>query len=129
MDTPENLKYTPAHVWVRAAPDGTLTVGITDHAQEELGDIVFFQAPQVGRSVAQGEECGVIESVKTAADVHAPVSGEVIAVNADTADRPERINADPYGTWLFRMKPARPAEIDALLDASSYDRLAAGAGN
>jgi len=124
MNTPEDLRYTADHLWVRAGSDGTLTVGITNHAQEELGDIVFVQPPAVGRKVQQGEECGVIESVKTAADLHAPVSGEVTAVNAEVADRPERVNADPYGTWLFRMKPGQPAELDALLDAASYGRLA-----
>jgi glycine cleavage system H protein len=125
MNTPDDLKYTAAHVWVQAASDGTLAVGITDHAQKELGDVVFVQPPAVGRNVAQGEECGVIESVKTAADLRAPVSGEVIAVNADAADRPERVNSDPYGTWLFRMKPRHPAELDALLDAMSYGKLIA----
>ena len=126
MDTPADLKYTSTHHWVRVEADGTLAIGITAHAQDELGDIVFVQLPEVGRRVKQGEACGVIESVKTAADLYAPVSGEVIAVNADTADRPERINADPYETWLFRMKPGQRAELGALLDASSYGELAAG---
>jgi len=103
-----------------------VTTGITAHAQDELGDIVYVQAPEVGRRVKQGEACGVIESVKTAADLHAPVSGEVIAVNGITADQPERINADPYATWLFRVRPERPAELDGLLDAAGYAKLAAG---
>ena len=126
MDTPANLKYTSEHLWVKVEADGTATTGITAHAQEELGDIVYVQAPEAGRRVAQGEACGVVESVKTAADLHAPVSGEVVAVNGDPADHPERVNTDPYGTWLFRIKPERPAELDALLDAAAYARLAKG---
>ena len=111
---------------MRVEADGTVTTGITAHAQEELGDSVYVQAPEAGRRVAQGEACGVVESVKTAADLHAPVSGEVVAVNGVTADHPERVNTDPYGTWLFRIKPQRPAELDALLDAAAYARLAKG---
>ena len=126
MDTPENLRYTPEHHWVKVEADGTVTTGITAHAQDELGDIVYVQSPEAGRHVKQGEACGVIESVKTAADLHAPVSGEVTAVNGVTADHPERVNADPYGTWLFRVRPERPAELGGLLDAAAYARLAAG---
>ena len=126
MDTPADLKYTPAHHWVRVEADGMVTTGITAHAQEELGDIVYVQAPEAGRRVTQGEACGVVESVKTAADLHAPVSGEVIAVNTVTADHPERVNTDPYGTWLFRIRPELPAELDALLDAAAYAKLASG---
>ena len=93
---------------MRVEADGTVTTGITAHAQDELGDIVYVQAPEPGRRVTQGEACGVVESVKTAADLHAPVSGEVVAVNSVTADHPERINSDPYGTWLFRIRPRTP---------------------
>lgn len=125
MDAPDNLKYTPAHHWVKQAADATVTVGITFHAQDALGDAVYVQAPEAGRRLAQGEACGVIESVKAASDLHAPVSGEVLATNAEAADRPERINADPYGTWLFRMRPGNPAELDALLDAAAYLKLVA----
>jgi len=125
MDTPSNLRYTAEHHWVKVEDDGSVTTGITAHAQEELGDIVYVEAPQTGRSVTQGEACGIVESVKTAADLHAPLSGEVIAVNGATADHPEQVNTDPYGTWLFRMKPGRPAELDALLDAAAYARLVA----
>jgi len=128
MHVPEDLKYTAAHVWVRPEPDGTVTVGITDHAQEALGDIVYVQPPQVGTAVRRDEPCGVVESVKTAADLRAPVSGEVVAINADISDRPERVNTDPYGTWLFRMRPGQRSELDALLDAASYGSLAAGPG-
>ena len=120
MDTPEDLKYTAAHHWVKPEADGAILVGITFHAQEALGDIVFVQSPEPGRRLKQGEACGVIESVKTAADLHAPVSGEVIAVNIEAADKPERINTHPYETWLFRMHPDDPAEIAALLDAAAY---------
>jgi glycine cleavage system H protein len=124
MNAPEDLRYTAEHHWVRREADGTLAVGITFHAQEALGDIVFVQAPEAGRRVKQGEACGVIESVKTAADLHAPVSGPVVAVNTEIADRPERVNADPYGAWLFRIKPDDPAAFDALLTASAYREIA-----
>ena len=128
MNTPEHLKYTPAHHWVKREADGTVTVGITFHAQEALGDVVFVQGPEAGRKVEQGEACGVIESVKAASDLHAPVAGQVTGANAETADRPERVNSDPYGAWLFRMRPERPADVDALLDAAAYRTfVAAGA--
>ena len=126
MSAPDDLKYTPAHHWVKQEADATLTVGITFHAQEALGDIVYVEPPAPGRRLVQGEACGVIESVKAASDLHAPVSGEVLATNAEGAERPERINADPYGTWLFRMKPGNPAELDTLLDAAAYLKLVAG---
>ena len=125
MDAPDNLRYTPAHHWLKQEADGTVTVGITFHAQEALGDVVYVQPPEAGRRLTQGEACGVIESVKAASDLHAPVSGEVIATNAQAADRPEQINADPYGTWLFRMKPGNPAELGTLLDAAAYLKLVA----
>ena len=125
MSAPDNLKYSPAHHWVKKEPDGTVAVGITFHAQEALGDIVFVQNPEPGRRFKQGEACGVIESVKTAADLYSPVAGDVTAVNTEAADKPERINTDPYGTWLFRLKPEHPAELDALLDAAAYRKIAA----
>ena len=125
MNVPDDLKYTPTHHWVRKESDGTVAVGITFHAQEALGDIVFVQSPEAGRQLTQGMACGVIESVKAASDLHAPVAGEVVAVNAAAADKPELLNADAYGTWLFRMKPAHPQDVDALLDAAAYSRLAA----
>jgi glycine cleavage system H protein len=124
MTTPENLKYTRSHEWVRSEGDGTLTVGITFHAQEQLGDVVFVQNPQVGRVLKQGEECGVIESVKAAADIYAPVSGEVVAANAGVVDEPQRVNQDAYAAWLFRIRPADPAELDRLLDAAAYRKIA-----
>jgi glycine cleavage system H protein len=124
MATPENLKYTDSHEWVREEADGTVTIGITDHAQEQLGDVVFVDNPVAGREVKQGEECGVIESVKAAADIYAPLSGEIIAANADLADAPEKINQDPYGTWMFKLKPSNPDELKGLLDAAGYQKIA-----
>src|SRR4051812_20288305 len=103
MTTPAELKYTEQHAWLRAESDGTYTVGITDHAQEALGDIVFVQNASVGRSVKNGEAVGVVESVKTAADIYAPLTGEIVAANADLDDNPEKLNDDPYGTWMFRL--------------------------
>jgi glycine cleavage system H protein len=125
MSTPADLRYAKSHEWVRREADGTVTVGITHHAQEQLGDIVFVQPPEVGRALKQGEECAVVESVKAAADIYAPVSGEVVAANAELADAPEKINQDAWGAWIFRVRPAQPAEIDTLLSAADYDKLAA----
>ena len=124
MMTPDNLKYTRSHEWVKTEADGTVTVGVTFHAQEQLGDVVFIQNPEVGRKVKQGEECGVIESVKAAADIYAPVSGEVMAANQEVVDSPERVNRDPYGAWLYRVRPSSPAELEGLLDAAAYGKLA-----
>jgi glycine cleavage system H protein len=120
MSAPEHLKYTSSHEWLRREADGSVSIGITQHAQEQLGDVVFVDNPQPGRRVQQGEECGVIESVKAAGDIHAPVSGEIVAANAELADAPEKINDDPYAAWMFRIKPSDPAQIDALLDAAGY---------
>ena len=124
MSTPDSLKYTSSHEWIRREADGTVTVGITHHAQEQLGDVVFVENPEPGRKLKQGEECGVIESVKAAADIYAPITGEIVAVNAELTDAPEKINADAYAAWMFRMKPENPAEIDALLDAAAYQKIA-----
>jgi glycine cleavage system H protein len=124
MTTPQDLKYTDSHEWVRQEPDGSITVGITDHAQNQLGDVVFVESPPAGRQVKKGEECGVIESVKAAADIYAPVSGEIVAANGELADAPEKINQDPYGAWMFRIKPSNPAELSALLDAAAYEKIA-----
>jgi len=124
MTTPDDLKYTSSHEWVRLEADGTATVGITFHAQEMLGDVVFVENPAVGRKVAKGEECGVIESVKAAADIYAPVSGEIVAANGELADAPERINQDPYAAWMFRVKPSTSGEVGELLDAAAYQKLA-----
>ena len=121
MNTPAELKYTKSHEWVRVEADGTVTVGITDHAQEALGDIVFLELPEAGRTVAAGEECAVVESVKAASDIYAPVAGEVVANNQDAIDAPESVNADAYSAWLFKLKPANAADITALMDAAAYE--------
>ena len=123
MSNPENLKYTASHEWVRTEADGTVSVGITQHAQELLGDMVFVESPAVGRKLKAKEECAVVESVKAAADVYAPVSGEVVAVNGELDSAPEKINADPYGAWMFRMKPDNAADIAALMDAAAYQAV------
>ncbi|AJP59152.1 glycine cleavage system protein H [Pandoraea vervacti] len=117
---PDNLKYTQSDEWARLEADGTVTVGITDFAQESLGDIVFVELPDVGRTVAADEASTVIESVKAAADVHSPVSGEIIEVNEEVPGSPDLINGDAYGNWLFRVKPSNTAELDKLLDAAGY---------
>lgn len=124
MTAPDDLKYAGTHEWARMEADGAVAVGITFHAQEQLGDVVFVQPPGVGRRVRQGEACAVIESVKAVSDIHAPVSGEVVAANSEVADRPERVNQDPYAAWLFRIRPDQPAELGALLDAEAYRRMA-----
>lgn len=124
MTTPDNLKYTKSHEWVRQEADGTVTVGITFHAQDLLGDVVFVESPAPGRKVRQGEECGVIESVKAAADIYAPLSGEIVGANSELADAPEKINQDPYSAWMFRIKPDNAAELAGLLDAAAYRKIA-----
>lgn len=119
MNVPENLKYTTSHEWARLESDGTLTVGITDFAQEALGDVVYVELPEVGRRLAAQEACAVVESVKAASDIYAPVAGEVVAVNESLKDKPEAINADAYAAWMFRLKPAA-ADLEALLSAEAY---------
>ncbi len=123
MSIPAELKYSDSHEWIRMEPDGSATIGITHHAQDLLGDIVFVENPAVGRTVQKGEECGVVESVKAASDIFAPISGEVVAANAELAVAPEKINADAYGSWMFRIKPSNLAELSGLLDAAAYGRL------
>ncbi|MFP4648361.1 MAG: glycine cleavage system protein GcvH [Halorhodospira sp.] len=121
---PADLKYTRNHEWVRVEADGIVTVGITDHAQESLGDLVFVEPPEVGTQVQAEEACAVVESVKAASDVYAPISGEVTQGNDDLADNPEAVNNDPYGDgWIFRVQPADTGELDGLLDASAYQQL------
>ncbi len=120
MSNPTDLKYTASHEWVKTEADGTLTIGITQHAQELLGDMVFVEAPAVGRTLSAKEECAVVESVKAAADVYAPVAGEVVAANAELDSTPEAINSDPYGAWIFKMKPDNAADVAALMDANAY---------
>jgi glycine cleavage system H protein len=118
---PSDIRYTKSHEWVRKLPDGTLELGITDHAQEALGDLVFVDVPEVGREVAAGEACAVVESVKAASDIYCPVAGVVTAGNAALADTPELINQDPYGEgWILRAKPADASAFNALMDAAAY---------
>ena len=120
MSNPANLKYTTSHEWIKSDADGTISVGITQHAQELLGDMVFVESPKVGRKLKAKEECAVAESVKAAADIYAPVSGTVTAVNGDLDNAPESINTDPFGSWIFKMKPDNPADVAALMDAKAY---------
>jgi len=123
MSNPANLKYTTSHEWVKTETDGTVTIGITQHAQELLGDMVFVENPAVGRKLAAREECAVVESVKAASDVYAPLAGVVLAINGELDSAPEKINADPYGAWMFKMKPDNAADVAALLDVTAYQAL------
>ena len=123
MNVPSELKYTESHEWIRTETDGTLTVGITDHAQESLGDLVFIELPQVGRKAAAGEAVAVVESVKAASDIYAPVAGEIVAVNSAVVDAPETVNADAYANWLYKLKPANAGDAGKLLDAAAYTKL------
>ena len=126
MKTPKELKYTKSHEWVKAESDGTLTVGITDHAQELMGDMVYVELPEVGRKIEANKECAVVESVKAASDVYAPVAGEITAANGVLSDTPETLNKDPYGAgWMFKLKPTSKVDVDKLLDASAYEALVA----
>ena len=125
MKTPEQLKYTQTHEWVAGADDGTLAVGITDHAQEVLGDIVFLELPPVGKRYAQGEACAVIESVKAASDINMPVAGVVVAVNDALAQAPQAVNVDAYAAWMFRIKPDNAADTGGLMGADAYASHAA----
>ena len=121
-----SIKFTPDHEWVRVEADGSVTVGITPHAQDALGDVVFVELPQVGKSYAQKDVAGVVESVKAAADVYMPISGEVLAGNPALVADPALANSDPLGEgWFFKLRPSQPAELDGLLDAADYDRLIA----
>lgn len=119
-NVPAALRYAASHEWARLEQDGTVTVGITDHAQQALGDVVFVELPEVGKALAAGDAAGVVESVKAASDIYAPLAGEVIAVNEVLADAPESVNGDPYGAWFFKLKPASAADLEQLLDAAAY---------
>lgn len=125
MNIPADLKYTESHEWVRAEADGTVTVGITEYAQDALGDIVFVELPKVGKSLTAGDDAAVVESVKAASDIYAPVSGEVVAVNDAVADAPDSINQDAYSAWLFKLKPSDANAINGLLDAAGYGKATA----
>jgi glycine cleavage system H protein len=120
MNIPPDLRYARTHEWVRRESDGTVTVGITDHAQEQLGDLVFIELPQPGSHYEASTQIAVVESVKAASDIYAPVAGSVTEVNQAAADSPESVNDDAFGTWLFRLKPDNAADCDALLDAAGY---------
>jgi glycine cleavage system H protein len=126
MNVPTNLKYAKSHEWSKLEADGTITIGISDHAQEALGDIVFLELPDIGRIVKAGEEIAVVESVKAASDIYAPISGEVVATNGAAADAPESVNTDAYTAWLFKIKPSNISEYEALLDAAAYAKVAEG---
>jgi glycine cleavage system H protein len=120
---PTDLKYAPSHEWVRLEKDNIVRVGITDFAQQELGDLVFIELPEVGRKLAAQEQCAVVESVKTASDLFSPVSGEVVAINESVADEPELVNTDAFGTWLFCIKPDDLSGLDELMNAEEYQHL------
>ena len=123
MNLPAELKYAESHEWMRAEADGSVTVGITDHAQAALGDLVFIELPKVGRVLKADEACAVVESVKAASDVYAPIAGEVVAVNDAVTASPETLNEDAYSAWLFRLKPAEPDALAGMLDAAAYARI------
>jgi len=123
-NVPTTLKYAASHEWVLLNADGTVTIGITDHAQEALGDLVFVELPEVGATFDAEKEIAVVESVKAAADVYAPIAGEVVEVNQAVVDAPESVNQDAYAAWLFKMKPANVADLDKLLDAAGYQAIA-----
>lgn len=128
-NVPADLRYTKSHEWLRTLPDGTVEVGITDHAQEALGDLVFVEVPEAGRTLKAGESCAVVESVKAASDVYAPIACTVIGGNPQLTAEPEAINKDPYGSgWLMRIRPASAAEVAALLSAAEYRSFLATEG-
>lgn len=124
MKFPSELKYAKTHEWARLDADGLVTVGITDHAQEALGDIVFLELPLPGKQVAAGDECAVVESVKAASDIYAPVAGEIVAANQAAADAPETVNQDAYAAWLFKIRPTDAGQLNTLLDAAAYSKVA-----
>ncbi|OQX35033.1 MAG: glycine cleavage system protein H [Oceanospirillales bacterium LUC14_002_19_P2] len=121
---PSELRYVSSHEWIRMEEDGTVTIGVTDHAQASLGDVVFVELPEVGSTVSAGDESGVVESVKAASDLYAPLSGEVVAINEALEEAPELVNSEPYGEgWFFRMKPSDEGELSELMDADAYAEL------
>jgi glycine cleavage system H protein len=127
---PSDLKYLESHEWVRVESDGTITVGISDHAQGALGDLVFVEVPEVGKALKKGNAAAVVESVKAASDVYSPISGEVIAANDSLGNAPELVNSDPYGQgWLFKIKPTNKDELSQLLDAKAYEKVVEDAGH
>jgi glycine cleavage system H protein len=120
-ELPEELRYTKSHEWVRVNDDGTLTIGITDHAQDQLGDMVFVEVPEVDQELEAEDACAVVESVKAASDVYAPLAGTIVEVNEDLTDSPETVNQDPYGAgWIMKLRPTDPDAVDGLMDADAY---------
>lgn len=123
-ETPSELKYLATHEWARLEEDGTVTVGITDHAQDALGDVVYVELPEEGQDLSSGDEAGVVESVKAASDIYSPVSGSVVAINELLDDEPEKVNQDPYGDgWFFKVEPADVGELEEMLDADAYTEV------
>jgi glycine cleavage system H protein len=122
-DLPENLKYAVSHEWAHLEDDNVVRVGITDFAQEQLGDLVYIELPELGRKIKAQEQCAVVESVKTASDLFSPVSGEIVAVNLALVDEPEQVNDEPYGAWIFCVKADDLSDLDQLLDADAYRRI------
>ncbi len=122
MNVPVELKYTESHEWVRTEADGSITIGITEYAQDALGDIVYVELPAVGKSFGAGDDCAIVESVKAASDIYAPVAGEILAVNDELGSAPEKINENAYEAWMFKMKPNNLADVDGLLDAAGYNK-------
>ena len=127
MNVPTDLKYTDSHEWIRSEADGTVTIGITDHAQAALGDIVYVDLPKAGRTVTAGEACAVVESVKAASDVYAPLAGTIVAGNDELAGKPEAVNENAYAAWLFRIQPADAGDVRKFMDAAAYSKLIAEA--
>ena len=124
---PADLKYVASHEWIRVEADGTVTIGITDFAQESLGDVVFVEVPEVGAEFDAEQECAVVESVKAASDIYAPLAGKIIAVNEDLVDSPEKVNEDPYGeAWFFKMELADASDLEGLMDADAYAAICEG---
>jgi glycine cleavage system H protein len=122
-DLPENLKYAKTHEWSKLEDDNIVRIGITDFAQEQLGDLVYIELPEMNKQFSAGEQCAVVESVKTASDLFSPVTGTIVAVNETIADEPEQVNDEPYNTWLFCIKAENLAELDNLMDASNYQQM------
>ena len=119
-DIPSDLRYAASHEWARLEADGSVSVGISDHAQEALGDVVYVELPEVGQQLSAGQQAGVVESVKAASDIYSPIAGEVIAINEQLSDSPETVNGEPYASWFFRLQPSDSSELDKLLDADGY---------
>jgi glycine cleavage system H protein len=119
-DIPSDLRYAASHEWARLEADGSVSVGISDHAQEALGDVVYVELPEVGQQFSAGQQAGVVESVKAASDIYSPIAGEVVAVNEQLSVSPDTVNGEPYASWFFRLQPSDSSELDKLLDADGY---------